>query len=226
MKILIVEDDARWSSLLERAVKEAGWTAEIARDGVEGDHLLRTGSGDAAVLDLGLPGKSGFELLKRLRASGSTLPVLVLTARDGLEERVAGLDAGADDYVVKPCALTEILARLRALLRRGGGSGPVLRYADVELDPARGVATRAGQRLTLRPREYALLEFFLRHPESVLTRERIYEHVWEHDFDGLSNVLEVYVRYLRTKLEVLGDRLIQTVRGRGYAFRHGESGPT
>jgi DNA-binding response OmpR family regulator len=222
VKILIVEDDARWSSLLERAVKEAGWTAEVARDGVEGDHLLRTGGGDAAVLDLGLPGKSGLELIRRLRAAGSTLPVLVLTGRDGLEERVAGLDAGADDYVVKPCALTEILARLRALLRRGGGSGPVLRYADVELDPARGVATRAGQRLALRPREYALLEFFLRHPESVLTRERIYEHVWEHDFDGLSNVLEVYVRYLLTKLEALGGRLIQTVRGRGYALRHDE----
>ena len=143
----------------------------------------------------------------------------MLTGRDGLEERVEGLDAGADDYVVKPCALTEILARLRALLRRGGGTGPVLRYADLELDPARGVVMRAGRRLDLRPREHALLEYFLRHPEQVLSRQRIYEHVWEHDFDGLSNVLEVYVRYLRTKLEPTGEKLIQTVRGRGYELR-------
>jgi len=223
VKILIVEDDARWSSLLERAIAEAGWTSETAHDGIEGDHLLRTGGGDAAVLDLGLPGRAGLDVLKKLRATGSTLPVLVLTGRDALDDRVAGLDAGADDYVVKPCALAEILARLRALLRRGGGAGPVLRYDDVELDPARGVATRAGQRLVLRPREYALLEFFLRHPDAVLTRERIYEHVWEHDFDGLSNVLEVYVRYLRTKLEAAGPRLIQTVRGRGYALSRDES---
>ena len=222
MKILIVEDDDRFASVLERTIGEAGWTSERARDGLEGEHLLRTGNGDAVVLDLGLPGRSGLDLLRRMRARGSTMPVLVLTARDGVDDRVAGLDAGADDYVVKPCALSEVLARLRALLRRGGGTGPVLRYADVELDPARGVATRAGQRLVLRPREYALLEFFLRHPEDVLTRDRIYEHVWEHDFDGLSNVLEVYVRYLRTKLEAFGGRLIHTVRGRGYALRREE----
>ena len=222
MKILVIEDDARFASVLARAITETGWTVEIAKDGIEGEFLLRTGGGDAAVLDLGLPGKSGLELLRRLRAKGSTLPVLVLTGRDGIEERVAGLDAGADDYVVKPCELTELLARLRALLRRGGGSGPVLRYADLELDPARGVATQGGRRLELRPREHALLEFFLRHPEQVLSRQRIYEHVWEHDFDGLSNVLEVYVRYLRTKLDPHGERLIQTVRGRGYELRREE----
>jgi DNA-binding response OmpR family regulator len=219
VKILIVEDDARLASVLERAIREAGWTTEVARDGDEGDHALRGGGADAAVLDLGLPRRSGIELLRRLRASGSTLPVLVLTGRDGVDDRVAGLDAGADDYVVKPCALSELLARLRALLRRGGGTGPVLRYADVELDPARGTAQRAGKRLDLRPREFALLEFLLRHPEEVLTRTRIYDHVWEHDYDGLSNVLDVYVRYLRTKLEAHGPRLVQTVRGRGYALR-------
>ena len=225
MKILLVEDDARLVSVLERAIRETGWTIETARDGVEGDHLLKTGGGDAVVLDLGLPGRSGLELLKRLRARGSTLPVLVLTGRDAVDDRVAGLDAGADDYVVKPCALTELFARLRALVRRGGGGGPVLRYADLELDPARGTAARGGKRLDLRPREYALLEFFLRHPEEVLSRQRIYEHVWEHDFDGLSNVLEVYVRYVRTKLEEHGPRLIQTVRGRGYALERGEEEP-
>lgn len=219
MRILIVEDDARLASVLERAVAEAGWTSEVARDGLEGEHLLRTGGGDAAILDLGLPGRSGLSLLRQLRASGSKLPVLVLTGRDAVEDRVAGLDAGADDYVVKPCALAELLARLRALLRRGGGTGPMLRYADVELDPARGTVARGGARLELRPREYALLEYFLRHPEEVLTRARIYEHVWEHDYDGLSNVLEVYVGYLRAKLEAHGPRLLHTVRGRGYVLR-------
>ena len=220
MKILVVEDDARFASVLERAIRETGWTVEVARDGIEGEHLIRTGSGDALVLDLGLPGRSGLELLRRLRAAHSTLPVLVLTARDGVDDRVAGLDAGADDYVVKPCALSEVLARLRALLRRGGGAGPVLRYADVELDPARGTVSRAGHRLDLRPREYALLEYFLRHPDQVLTRQSLYEHVWEHDFDGLSNVLEVYVRYLRGKLEADGEaRLLHTVRGAGYVLK-------
>ncbi len=222
MKILVVEDDARFASVLERAIRETGWTVEVARDGLEGEHLIRTGSGDALVLDLGLPGRSGLDLLRRLRASHSTLPVLVLTGRDGVDDRVAGLDAGADDYVVKPCALSEVLARLRALLRRGGGAGPMLRYADVELDPARGTVTRAGHRLELRPREYALLEYFLRHPDQVLSRQSLYEHVWEHDFDGLSNVLEVYVRYLRTSLEAHGPRLLQTIRGRGYALRREE----
>ncbi len=222
MKILVVEDDARFASVLERAIRETGWTVEVARDGIEGEHLIRTGSGDALVLDLGLPGRSGLELLRRLRAAHSTLPVLVLTGRDGVDDRVAGLDAGADDHVVKPCALSEVLARLRALLRRGGGAGPVLRFADVELDPARGTVTRAGHRLELRPREHALLEYFLRHPDQVLTRQSLYEHVWEHDFDGLSNVLEVYVRYLRTSLEAHGPRLLQTIRGRGYALRRDE----
>jgi DNA-binding response OmpR family regulator len=219
VKILIVEDDERLASVVERAVREAGWTSEVARDGEEAEHLLRAGTGDAVVLDLGLPRKSGLDVLRRLRARGSTVPVLILTGRDAVEDRVAGLDAGADDYAVKPCALAELLARLRALLRRGGGGGPVLRYADVELDPGKGTATRAGRRLDLRPREYALLEFFLRHPEDVLTRTRIYDHVWEHDYDGLSNVLEVYVRYLRTKLEEHGPRLLHTERGRGYVLR-------
>jgi DNA-binding response OmpR family regulator len=224
MRILVIEDDARLASVLGRALEEAGWTVETAHDGAEGRHLLRHGRGDAAILDLGLPGRSGLELLKELRASRSSLPVLVLTGRDAVEDRVAGLDAGADDYVVKPFALDELLARVRALLRRGGGTDPVLRYEDLELDPARGVAMRGGQRLDLRPREYALLEFFLRHPEEVLTRTRLYDHVWEHDYDGLSNVLEVYVRYLRLKLEERGPRLLHTVRGRGYVLRRPEEG--
>jgi two-component system copper resistance phosphate regulon response regulator CusR len=222
MRLLLLEDDRRLASVLERALREAGWTVELAHDGVEGGHMLRHAPADAVVLDLGLPGRSGLDLLRELRAGGSTLPVLVLTGRDAVEDRVAGLDAGADDYLVKPFALDELLARLRALLRRGGGTGPVLRYDDLELDPARGTAMRGGRRLDLRPREYGLLEFLMRHPEAVLSRSRIYDHVWEHDYDGLSNVLEVYVRYLRLKTEEHGPRLIHTVRGRGYVLRRQE----
>ena len=219
MKILVIEDDARFVSVLERAIREAGFEVAVARDGVAGEHLLRTGGGDAAVLDLGLPGRSGLDLLRRLRAGGSTLPVLVLTGRDALDDRVAGLDAGADDYVVKPCALVELMARLRALVRRGGGSGPVLRYADLEVDPVRGTATRAGRRLDLRPREFALLSFLMLRPEVVQPRTAIHEHVWRDAGEEISNVLEVYVRYLRTKLEAIGPRLLHTVRGQGYVIR-------
>ena len=216
MRIVVVEDDARLTSVLERALSQEGWNVEVAHDGPSGERLLHAGTADAAILDLGLPGKDGLALLQGLRAKGSSLPVLVLTARDAVEDRVRGLDRGADDYLVKPFALDELLARVRALLRRGSGADPVLRYADLELDPSRGTAMRAGKRLPLRPKEHALLEYFLRHPEEVLSRVRIYEHVWASRYDGWSNVIEVYVRYLRLHLEELGSRLVHTVRGRGY----------
>lgn len=219
MRIVVVEDDPRLLSVLTRAFAQEGWVVEAAADGLAGERLLGAGTADLAVLDLGLPGLDGLTLLQRLRAGGSTLPVLVLTGRDAVEDRVRGLDRGADDYLVKPFALDELLARARALLRRGGGADPVLRYGDVELDPSRGTALRAGRRLPLRPKEHALLEYFLRHPEEVLTRARIYEHVWEAHFDGASNVIEVYIRYLRQHLEALGERLIHTVRGRGYILQ-------
>ncbi len=219
MRILVIEDDQRLSSVLERALQQEGWTVEVAHDGASGEELLRNGSGDAAILDLGLPGRDGLDLLTQLREGGSSLPVLILTGRDAVESRVHGLDAGADDYLVKPFALDELLARVRSLLRRGGGSEPVLRFADLELDPARGTVMRGGKRLTLRPREYGLLEYFMRNPEQVLSRSRIYEHVWEARYDGLSNVIEVYIRYLRNHLEANGDRLIHTVRGRGYILQ-------
>lgn len=222
MRILVIEDDARLACVLERAFEEVGWTVLIAGDGEEGAYRLRADPADAVVLDLGLPLRDGLDLLRTLRRDGSTVPVLILTGRDRVEDRVEGLDAGADDYLLKPFALDELMARLRALLRRGGGAEPVLRYADVELDPARGTVMRRGQRLVLRPREYALLEYFLRHPEHVLTRAVLYEHVWEYTYDGMSNVLEVYVRYLRGKLEAEGPRLIHTVRGRGYVFQREE----
>lgn len=216
MRIQIIEDDRRLANILERALREEGWAPALAHDGLAGRELLQTGSADAVILDLGLPGADGLTLLQELRAGGSSVPVIILTGRDAIEERVRGLDVGADDYLVKPFALDELLARLRALLRRGGGAEPVLRYADIELDPARGTAMRGGKRLKLRPREYSLLEYFLRNPEQVLSRSRIYEHVWESPYDGLSNVIEVYIRYLRNSLEEKGDRLIHTLRGRGY----------
>lgn len=223
MRIVVIEDDPRLSSVLARAFAQEGWSVQTAADGLEGERLLAGGTADLAVLDLGLPGQDGLHVLGRLRASGSTLPVLILTGRDAVEDRVRGLDRGADDYLVKPFALDELLARARALLRRGSGAEPVLRYADVELDPARGTALRAGRRLPLRPREHALLEYFLRHPEEVLTRARLYGHVWEASFEGGSNVLEVYVRYLRQHLEAQGERLIHTVRGRGYVLRRADA---
>jgi len=223
MRILVIEDDVRLAGVLDRAFREVGWTVLVSHDGEEGAYRLRTQPADAVVLDLGLPLRDGLDLLRTLRAGGSSMPVLILTGRDAVEDRVKGLDAGADDYLVKPFALDELMARLRALLRRGGGDEPVLRYADVELDPARGTVMRRGKRLVLRPREYALLEYFLRHPERVLSRASIYEHVWEYTYDGMSNVLEVYVRYLRKKLEVAGPRLIHTVRGRGYVLRREET---
>lgn len=219
MRILLIEDDRRLSSVLERAMTQEGWAVECAYDGIAGGNLLRGGTGDLLILDLGLPARDGLELLRELRAGGSSLPTLILTGRDAIEQRVEGLDAGADDYLVKPFALDELLARARALLRRGSGVEPTLRYADVELDPSRGTAMRAGNRLPLRPREFGLLEFFLRHPEQVLSREQIYETVWEQRFDGLTNVIEVYIRYLRGHLEAFGPRVIHTLRGQGYELR-------
>lgn len=222
MRIYLIEDDRRLASVLERALQDEGYSVESAHDGHAGGHLLRAGVADLAILDLGLPGRDGLELLRELRDGGSSMPVLVLTGRDGIDQRVTGLDLGADDYLVKPFALDELLARMRALLRRGSGAQPILRYADLELDPSRGTAMRAGDRLNLRPREYQLLEYFMRNPEQVLTRSRIYEHVWEARYDGLSNVIEVYIRYLRNHLEENGPRVIHTLRGRGYILSREE----
>lgn len=219
MRVLLIEDDERLCSVLERALRQEGWTVEVASDGVVGARSLHQGGQDLAILDLGLPGRDGMDLLRELRKGGSTLPVLVLTGRDAVEQRVAGLDAGADDYLVKPFALDELLARVRSLSRRVGAAGALLRYADIEVDLELRTATRGGKNLELRPREFALLRFFMEHPEKVLSRARIYEKVWESKYDGATNVIEVYVRYLRTALEAHGPRVIHTVRGRGYELR-------
>lgn len=221
MRILIIEDDTRLAGILERALRDEGYTPEIVDNGMAATDALAAGRADMALLDLGLPGRDGLEVLRRLRGDGSSLPVLVLTGRDAVGQRVAGLDAGADDYLVKPFALDELLARVRSLLRRGVGQAAMLRYADIELDPAARVARRAGHTLDLRPLEATLLEMFLRHPEEVLTRTRLYHHVWGEREDLMSNVLEVYVGYLRGHLEAHGPRVVHTERGRGYVLRRG-----
>jgi two-component system, OmpR family, response regulator MprA len=223
VRVLVVDDEPAVREALERALKLAGYEVELAADGEEA--LVRIGlepgATDLLVLDVLMPRLDGLEVCRRLRRAGNTVPVLMLTARDGVDDRVAGLDAGADDYVVKPFALEELFARVRALLRRAGnGVGDVLRFADLELDPLRYEVRRDGEPIELTRTEFSLLELFLRNPRQVLTRSLIFERVWGYDFGPSSNSLEVYVGYLRRKTEVGGrPRLIQTVRGVGYALR-------
>jgi two-component system, OmpR family, response regulator MprA len=223
MRVLIVEDDPGVRSSLDRALRAHGYETQQAPTGAEGLAMALSGP-DAVILDVNLPDVSGFEVCRLLRSRGERTPVLMLTARDAVEDRVEGLDAGADDYLVKPFALTELLARVRALLRRGGESHDsddgTLRFADVTLDQDTMTATRNGQVLDLTRTEFLLLELFLRNPGRVLTRDIILDRVWGMDARTSSNGVEVYVGYLRKKLEALGGaRLVHTVRGFGYALR-------
>jgi DNA-binding response OmpR family regulator len=216
-RILLVEDDAEISAFVAQGLKEEGLSVACAHDGRDGRSMLESSSWDLVILDWWLPGIDGVTLLKHYRALGRTGPVLFLTARDGLPERVAGLNAGADDYLCKPFAFEELVARVHALLRRAAHNhSAAWTYADVTLDLSNARVERAGNTLQLTAREQALLHFFLRNPDQVLSRTRIYEHVWQEQFDGQSNTLEVHVMELRRKLEAFGPRLIQTVRGRGY----------
>jgi len=222
-QILVVDDEAAVRESLRRALALEGYDVELAADGAEALYRLDAGDvrPDAIVLDLLMPNVDGLETARRLRSAGNSIPILMLTARDEVEARVAGLDAGADDYVVKPFALAELLARLRALLRRTtNGTGEVLHFADLELDPATRDVTRGGDRIELTRTEFSLLELFMLNPRQVLTRSLIFERVWGYDFGLSSNSLDVYIGYLRRKTEA-GDkpRLIQTVRGVGYALR-------
>jgi two-component system copper resistance phosphate regulon response regulator CusR len=219
IRVLVIEDEAPIADFVVRGLREEGFTVETAADGDSGWHALQTASWDVVLLDWWLPGQDGLTVLRRFRQAGHTTPVLFLTARDAIPDRVRGLDAGADDYLCKPFAFEELLARVRAMSRRQERTpDTVLRYGDVRLDLATRRAERAGSRLDLTPREEALLVFFLRHAGQVLTRTRIYEHVWDERYDGLSNTLEVHVMELRRKLETHGPRLIHTLRGRGYMF--------
>lgn len=219
IRILLIEDEAEIADFLVRGLREEGYTVEHATDGHGGWHALQSGPWDVVLLDWWLPGADGLTLLRRFRQADRDTPVLFLTARDAVSDRVRGLDSGADDYLCKPFAFEELLARVRAMSRRRERSAePVLRYQTVAVDLVSHRAERAGQRLDLTAKEQALLLFLLRHPGEVLSRTRIYEHVWEERYDGLSNTLEVHVMELRRKLEAHGPRLIHTLRGRGYLF--------
>jgi two-component system response regulator MprA len=222
MKILVVDDERAVRESLRRALELEGYEIELAADGSEALYRLEgSEEPDAMILDVLMPGVDGLEVCRRLRGSGSKLPVLMLTARTEVEDRVAGLDAGADDYVTKPFALEELLARVRALLRRTGDEeGDVVRFGDLELDPTTREVTRAGRPIELTRTEFSLLELFMRNPRQVLTRTIIFERVWGYDFGYASNSLDVYIGYLRRKTEADGEpRLIHTVRGVGYALR-------
>jgi two-component system, OmpR family, response regulator MprA len=221
VRILVVDDEPSVRDALDRALRMDGYRVQLAVDGTEALERLADSPPDAVVLDLLMPPPDGLEVCRRLRAAGDRVPVLMLTARDGVPDRVKGLDAGADDYLVKPFALEELSARLRALLRRSSGPvGERLRHADLDLDPGGHTVTRAGREVELTRTEFLLLELFLRHPRQVLTRGQIFEHVWGYDFGPSSNSLEVYVGYLRRKLEADGEpRLLHTVRGVGYVLR-------
>lgn len=219
-RILIIEDDEAIVRVLRRSLAYDGYTVDVALDGETGLQIARDAHPDLVILDWMLPGMDGLEVCQRLRAGGN-VPVLMLTAKDTTASRVQGLDAGADDYMVKPFELEELSARVRALLRRTQPDrAPVLTFADLSLDTSTRQAMRKNRVISLTAKEYDLLELFLRHPRQVLTREMIFDRVWGYDFGGESNVLDVYIRYLRQKLEAEGEpRLIHTQRGVGYVLR-------
>ncbi len=220
-RILIIEDDQAILKLLQRGLVYEGYTVDTATDGRMGLILARDHTPDLVILDWMLPGMDGLDVCHRLRTGGGSIPILMLTAKDTVQDRVQGLDAGADDYMVKPFNLEELLARVRALLRRTQPERiPILKFADLTLDTGSRQASRGNRLVSLTAKEYELLDLFMRHPKQVMTREVIFDRVWGYDFGGESNVLEVYIRYLRQKLEVEGEaRLIHTVRGVGYVLR-------
>lgn len=221
MRVLVIEDEGKVASFIRRALEEEGYAVDHAADGRQGLDLGETGVYDLIVLDLMLPGLPGLEVLKTLRRQKVTSPVLILTARTQVDQKVRGLDAGADDYLTKPFAIEELLARTRALLRRGIGEvSGMLVVDDLVLNPATREVMRGGQRIELTAKEYGLLEYFMRNTGRVLTRPMIAEHVWNLDFDTFTNVIDVYVNYLRNKVDRgRPKKLIHTVRGSGYVLR-------
>jgi two-component system response regulator MprA len=220
IRVLVIEDEDRIRQFLQRGLTYEGYRVDVAADGPSGLSLARENPPDVVILDWMLPGMDGLEVCRRLRAGGA-VPILMLTAKDAVGDRVLGLDAGADDYLVKPFAFDELLARIRALLRRAAPAQPeVLHFADLSLDTGTRQAFRGDRAIDLTAKEYELLELFLHHPRQVLTRELIFDRVWGYDFGGESNIIEVYVRYLRQKIEAAGEpRLLHTVRGVGYVLR-------
>ena len=217
MRVLVVEDDHKVARFIETGLSQESYAVDVLHDGDDAGDQAGTIDYDAVVLDLMLPGRSGFQVLRDIRARKQSLPVLILTAKDALEDRVAGLDAGADDYMTKPFALVELTARLRALLRRGAPRETVLRVADLEMDTVRRAVRRAGSTVSLKPKEYSLLEFLMRHADRPVTRSLIIEHVWDIHFDSISNVVEVHINSLRQKIDRgFTPPLIHTIRGVGY----------
>jgi two-component system OmpR family response regulator len=221
MRVLVVEDETKMAGLLKRGLEEEGYAVDVAADGGEAIWLATENQYDAVVLDVMLPDLDGFDVCRRLREAGRWSPVLMLTARDGVGDRVRGLDVGADDYLTKPFAFAELLARIRALVRRGTPSRPaVLRAGDLTLDPATHRVARGDVAIDLTAKEFALLEYLMRHPGEVLSRTRLIEHLWDFAYEGGSNVVDVYVRYLREKVDrPFGRDTIETVRGAGYRLR-------
>lgn len=221
MRILVVDDDVRLRSVVSRGLAEEGYAVDTARDGEEAQYLAGINEYDLVLLDIMMPKMDGLTVCKALRASQQEVPVLMLTARDAVSDRVTGLDAGADDYLVKPFAFEELLARVRALIRRGAPTrSPVLSFADLELNTVGRRLQRGGKKIELTAKEYAVLEYFLRNPGALITRGMIEEHAWNNDFDSVSNLVDVYIRRLRSKIDREGDpSFIETVRGAGYRLR-------
>ena len=227
MRVLVVEDDPAMADVLSRGLTEDGFAVDVATDGNEAWWYVVEHDYDAVVLDAVVPGRDGFQLLADMRAADHWVPVLFVTARDAVEDRVRGLDLGADDYVTKPFAFAELLARLRALLRRGARDRPaVLRVGDLRLDPARKIAQRGETQLALTAKEFAVLECFMRRPGEVLSRTELIEHVWDETFDNDSNIVDVYVSNLRSKIDrPFGRRSLETLRGAGYRLDDGHAKP-
>ena len=221
MRVLVVEDNRRLSAALKASLADAGYAVDAAYDGQEGQVLAESAPYDAIILDIMLPVKDGLAVCRALRERHINTPVIMLTARDAVSDRVRGLDSGADDYLIKPFALNELLARLRALLRRDAPSrSPLLEVGDLRLDPATRYVERAGRPIELTTRVFAMLEYFMRHPGQLLTRQMIEGHIWSYDFEATSNVVDVYVRRLRRELDDPFDvKLLETVRGVGYRLR-------
>jgi len=221
MRVLLVEDDRKVANFIRKGLMEEGYAVDVAPDGETGLAMGLDRLHDVIILDVMLPGKSGFQVVRELRQAKVATPALLLTAREAVEDRVQGLDAGGDDYLTKPFAFAELLARVRALLRRGvTAQAPLLRVADLTLDPAKRTLKRGGEPIPLTNREFALLEYFMRNPGRVLTRTLIAEHVWDYSFDSSTNVIDVYVNYLRKKIDTGRERrLLHTVRGVGYVLK-------
>lgn len=221
MRLLLVEDEKKVSAFIKKGLEEEGYAVDLASDGEEGQFMGLDGVHDLIILDINLPGKDGLSVLQELRRKKITAPVLLLTVRAAIEDKVIGLDTGADDYLTKPFSFQELLARVRALSRRQtDAESPLLKVADLTLDSARRRVFRGEKKIELTAKEFALLDYFMRHPDRVLTRTMIAEHVWDYDFDPMTNVIDVYVNYLRKKIETGdGQKLIHTIRGVGYVLK-------